>query len=577
MAHPERLFDLVVLADLTPGRRSPRLERVDRDRLPALMSEWTPSLALGGATLAFAEPRDFRPERLAAALPATRALLELRKRVRSSTPPSGAELLAALDALDVRSPDVDRLRGALRGSGAAPGVSAAPAPAATPPPPAAAPARFGDPAGSIFDMVDTGASSAARDMPAPAGAATRALDALVGQLVGASRSGGALPSATLRGIEQAVDEAMAGALRETLHAPAFQTLECAWRGLRDLVRAVDFRSGIRMHVGAVPVAGMAAMMDEHVAPLVSEAQHEGRAVVVVCDAAFGLDDVGSLATLAELAMELRTPLIASAAPGGFDALAAEGGGSGDALARWLELRSGEASRWVSLTFNRLLARTPYGAQLDPVRDFAFEENPVGGEARYAWANGALPLARLIASSVERRTWAVDCAGPGEAGTIEALPVRPFTTRTGEVLNLPVEALISEPQLLALADSGLLAWTARRNTDAAFTVSLPSLHAPAAVEMSGKLEEARRASFTYCLMLAQVGASFARALDRATGTDSAEERANAIARSLEQAWTTDDGPTLAVTGVARGGRGIAIEIRPIAGPVRGIPTTSLEFA
>src|SRR5688572_22158123 len=45
-----------------------------------------------------------------------------------------------------------------------------------------------------------------------------------------------------------IDSKISGQLDEVLHAPAFQKLESAWRGLKLLVDRTDFRENNRLHL-----------------------------------------------------------------------------------------------------------------------------------------------------------------------------------------------------------------------------------------------------------------------------------------------------------------------------------------
>jgi predicted component of type VI protein secretion system len=561
------------------------LHRVDRDTLPELLAGFAPVLEIGGTTLPFPEARAFRPEALAAALPATRALRALRERLKGAPAPTTAELAAALDRLEAPGADVEALRRALA-------PPPRPANAPTPPPaPAAAPfapatpTAGGDALDNLLGMVDVGGGAGAAEEIPPA-AATRALDRLVREFAGISRAPGALPTATLRALEHTLDEAMAGALREALHAPAFQALEEAWAGLRFLVRRIDFRSGIRLHVVPVAAAGAPRAMEAVVAPFAAEQRLEARTVCVLAAFRYGAGDLAALEALAAAAESARVPVVADAAPSlAGHASLAEADRVGEpfepvdpgARARWAALRAGDPSRWLALATTRALLRLPYGAEQDRVRDFAFEENPVGGEADYLWGAATWALGAMIAGSVERTGWATEIAGPGESATVEDLPVRPLTLRTGEVVQCPLETLLGEPRVLALSEAGFVPLACRRNRDAAFTVSTATVHRPVGEEgRAAGVMEARRASLAYALFLAQVMALSEHLLGWVDRGKPRADVATTLAKSLEFLTSTREGPLLSAT-VEDGGAGpLAIRLRPLAGPLRGLPETVFEI-
>jgi type VI secretion system ImpC/EvpB family protein len=592
MARDDVAFDLVVLADLVPGRAEPaRARRVDRDELAALFSTLAPQAMVAGTRLAFRDFRDLRPEALAAALPATRGLLALRKRLREQPAPAAPELLAALDAISPRTPALDAMRAALGGA-AASGATAAPATPATPAtpsrpttPPAPRPTSHSESDGegdldAIFRMVDTGAAATAAGTPAAAPSreqTARHLDALIAALGVTRRSAGTIPRAELARLGAALDEALAGEVRSALHHPAFEAIEAAWLGLRFLIRRADFRSGLRVHVVACDLASLPAAMREAVAPLAAESQAEGRAVCAVAALAAGTRDLGLLAEAAVEAEAARVPLVldADAALLGLSTLRALPAGEriADLLAAhagdaWPALRERPEARWVALAMNRVLLRAPYGEHHERVRDFGFEEHPAGAEAHWAWGAASWLVAARIAARAAETGWAVDVAGPPEEATGD-LPVRPLELPTGETVNLPLESLLSEPRALECSEAGLVPLVCRRNHDAAWIPAAPTLAAA-----RGR-DEARRASLAHALWLAHLTALLAKlhgALDPAAPR---EQRVAGLAKGLEFLAFGDDGPLLEVASDDPGEGPVTLSIRPIRPPLAGLPETTVE--
>lgn len=568
MSRDDVAFDLMLLADLAPGREaSARARRVDRDELAGLLAEIAPAVRVGGADLTFRDLRDFRPEKLAAALPGARGLAALRARLGQKPAPGAPELLAALAAIEPRTPSLEAMRSALGGGGAP--EAAAPRPA-----PAAAPAAAGDgDLDAIFRMVETGT-------PSEAVTGTRAashLDTLIAALGVTRRSPGAVGSAELARLAAALDDAMAGEIRSALHDPAFRRLEAAWLGLRFLVRRADFRSGLRVFVVPCDLAGLPEALAGPVRAQAEESQGEGRALCAIAALAAGPGDLGVVAEAATAAESLRVPLVLDADPAllGLDSLRALPPGErvADRLAEhaggaWRELRERTASHWVALAVNRLLLRLPYGAGGERVRDFGFEEHPPGAEAHWAFGAASWLVAARLAEQAAASGWAVDVAGPHEAATGD-LPVRPLALPSGETVNVPLEALLSEPRALELSEAGLLTLVCRRNHDAAWIPSAPTL-SPAA----GR-EEALRASLAHALWLSHLTALLSRlhgALDRDVPR---ADRVAGLARGLEFVAFGDDGPLLAVAADDSGTGPVTLTIRPLRPPLAGLPETTVE--
>ncbi len=599
-------LDLIVVADLVPPGSAGEAERgrahrVDRETLAELMLRLAPALELPAAGagddspfklgLTFEDFRAFRPESLAAALPASRGLFELKRAIAQRTP-DAAGLRAAIESIHEPPELVQVLRRVLEGE-------RPPAPAARPASPAPAPATRPSaaprPSGgggldALFEMVDVGASEAAAET-ASAVRVQSAFDALVGEFLGATRAPGTVPTATLKQIGAALDGAIAGTVRSALHHPRFQALERAWTSLRWLTCRIDFRTGIRLHVVAASRAELPRTFHETVAPLAASAREEARVPCAILDLDFDLgpdsgdfDDVAALASEAEAA---QLPVVAGVRPSllGVPSLSQADGldNLGDLLAdddhvRWGALRALEASRWLTLTMNRFLLRTTYGAEQEKVKDFTFEENPVGADAEYLWGGPPVVIGALIGASFERTGWGTEIVGPDDRGMVGDLAVRPLTLKTGEVVQAPLETLLSERRVLELSQGGIIALACRRNADAAFVASAPTVHRASAGE-GGRpaAADARRASLPFQLFLAHVGALLGHLAAYTDRTRAPEEIAGTLSKGLEFLTATREGPGVRVTAeTGAGGGSIALKIAPAAPPLRGLPEVSFEI-
>ena len=311
---PDTPLDLLILADLVPEGAADaplraRPHRVDAAGFAELLRTAAPTVSIvtgDGEPIAlrFDDLRAFRPEALAAALPGLRDLAEVH-RILEDLHRGRIDLTKALAELDARAetvPGVKAVREALAG-GASPEAKASPEP---PPPatPAPPPAE-----GGLFDLVDVDASVAPVESEAPA----KALDRLVREIAG---GGVALNRDRLGRLTARLDEASAQGLRDVLHHPAVRNLEAAWRGLDFLLRRIDPRSGVRVHVLAAPAGGRVEAFRELLLPLAAEIREEARTTVALVDADFGgdPDSLAEARALAALAEEARTPLVASADP-----------------------------------------------------------------------------------------------------------------------------------------------------------------------------------------------------------------------------------------------------------------------
>ena len=580
-------LDLIVLADFGLRADSPlsqRLHQVTRDDPAELLRRAAPVITpaanlRGGGTLTMSDYRAFRPEGLVAQAPELGTLLELRRRLATASPPGTEELKQALDSIGTdpeellrdTSPEPDvQARSATSSPAAGPGAR----PTGAGPP---TPARSGatEPLDAIFGLVDVPASDAPAERQAPA---SRMLDALISDLVGIP-AGAILPRDVQERWSTVLDAALARTLRRILHAPAFQSVESAWLGLRFLVRRVAAQSDIRIHVLSVSRAGLRRAIEETVVPFATEARAEGRVVCALLDFDLGdtADGPAEAEAIARLAESACVPVIASATRG-LCAAVGEPADSDDpdrtaARARWRALRAIDASRWLVIATNPLLLRSPYGAELDPVRGFGFEENPVGHDAAYLWGRAPWALGTLVAQSFARTGWGATLTG-SEGGLVEDLPVRPLTLTTGEIVSAPLETLPSESRVLELSRAGIVALVSRRNSDQALVVSAPVVHSPAAGEgRSPSAAESRRATLGYQLFVAQVTALVAHLTPWLDRSQPRAQLAQTLAKSLEFLTSTREGACLSVSPAGDTGdeaSPLGLRITPIGGPLRGLP-------
>jgi hypothetical protein len=481
MEPTEPSLDLIVVADLFPGRTLPGAPwSIDKDSLEAFLREGAPSLSLPAGALTFREFRDFRPERLAERLPAAAP-------AATSPPPAPA-----------------------------------PPPAAPPPPPREVPQ------GGIFDLVQTGP---APEPPAPD--VRKTVESLVAAVAG---SAGAPARPETR--------AAPPLLRDVLHHPAFLELESAWRGLRFLVRSVDFRAGAKLHAIAAGRRDLVRAAREVALPFADDLRSQGRVACLLLDFAFesSAADLADAGAIAEAAAPRSVPVLASAGASG----------APDEEA-WRALRGRPASRWLALAANRVRLRAPYGEDQDPVRGFDFAE----GECR-AWGRPAWVVGALVASSFARTGWGTDFTGPQAAAGLEPLPVAP-----------PIESVLSEPAAQALSDAGFLPLACRRDSDRVFAASGAAVYDAPKGEPPGSLRHA--------LFAAQVAASLEPLLSYLDPSRGPEEIARTVGAALQILGLTPGGPAYAVEAAPspEGRPAVRLRIVPCGPPLRGLPPLVLE--
>jgi type VI secretion system protein ImpC len=546
-------FHLIVVSDLAPGTGgAARARTVDKDSLDELLRSLGPSIDVpgGGArtVLPFQEFRDFRPDRLAARVPAIASLIDVKKLVLDLASGNGS---------------VDAVRAALGKLGAYPQLAGAleAALASTPQMPLSTPAppRIPGPvpAGGIFDLVDADSSPAAGETSPEQveKAAAKLINAVLG-------SAGSRPlPAALRSVASQAESTVAPMLRAILHDPRFQELEASWRGLRLLVRSVDFRAGCRIHVVASPRKEFLRAARDVAMPLADDLRSQGRTTCLLLDYSFDGSEE-ELRTLAEEAAARSLPLIASA---GLEVAVRDiAAGMGDpSQASWIKLRSEASARWLALAANRYLYRSLYGAGGEPAKDLAFEEAS-GPETPLPWGRPGWLLAVFVASSFAQTGWGSDFSSREAAAALEPLPLRP-----GDGETTPLESDLNEAAVNALGDAGLLPIACRRGNDRPFAAGTSTVY------KAGKDEPAT--TLRYALFTAPIAACMESLLGHIDATRSIEEIARTIGAALGLMGMTAGGSLYQASAVpSPGGRpAVAVRIHPQGGVLRGLPDLAFE--
>lgn len=549
-------FHLIVISDLAPGSSTPlRAKGVDKDNLDAFLREVGPSIGfeLGGSRsqITLQEFKDFRPERLAARLPAIANLLEFRRQVLELAGGGGSidAARATLGAIGAFPELAAALETALLPKTGAVASSAPPSP--LPPSPA--------PKGGVFELVD-----AESEHPPQVSSvqAEKIAAKLVDAVLGPSSVGVRPAPAGLRAVAAGAEAAISPLLRTVLDAPGFRDLEASWRGLRFLVRSTDFRAGCRLHVIAAPRTRLLGTLQEVALPLADDLRGQGKTVCLLLDFLFDGSE-GELLAIAQAAESRSLPVLASA---GLEValrdLALQLGDASQEV--WSRLRSAPAARWVALAANRILLRAPYGAAADPVRDLRIEELE-GPEPMLTWGRPGWLLAALVAQSFARTGWGSDFAGRDSAEAMEPLPLRPGPDET-----TPLESDLTEAAGIALGDAGLLPLACRRGRDHPFAAGTSTVYRAKKGEPTPSLRSA--------FFAAGISAAVESLLGHLDLSSSLREIAKTLAAALQILGMTEGQSlfTVKVDPDPSGRPALAVRLHPQGGALRGLPELAFEI-
>ncbi|MBA5687494.1 type VI secretion system contractile sheath domain-containing protein [Rugamonas apoptosis] len=459
-AAPGQPMRMLVLGDFSgrvpdsPLARRP-IHRIDLDNFDQVMARCAPALALtldgAPATLRFQCLDDFHPDQLYQQADVFQPLRNQRQRLNCP-----ATFAAA--AAQMQPP---------------------PVPSATPAP---TPSTGG---GSDFASLLGGTVRSA--------ASPNDFDALVKVLVGAVPATDARQSSYLAAADSVIGQRM----RELLHAPAFQRLEAAWRGVHTLVTGLELDSGLQLHLVDIGKDELAADLRAAGPELRQSALYQllveqprqwpdsAPWSILVGDYHFNdsEDDVQSLSALAALASQAGAPLLAGACDSvlGCAQLAATPdpddwpAPAPAASERWQALRASPHASWLGLALPRMLLRLPYGKQTDRIEHFNFEE--ADGQLdheHYLWGNAAFGLALLLGQSFNAEGWDMEPGGQLELGDLPAHTFR----RDGEArMQACAETWLSDRAAEAMLRQGLMPLRSLRDRNAARFQRCQSLAQP----------------------------------------------------------------------------------------------------
>jgi type VI secretion system protein ImpC len=304
-----------------------------------------------------------------------------------------------------------------------------------------------------------------------------------------------------------LDKKLSLQMNEILHAPEFQKIESAWRGLAYLIFQSETDSQLKIRVLNISKNEIY----RHLRQYANAAWDQSSLFKKIYEEEFGQlggqpygcligdyyfshqpTDVQLLRDISKIAAAAHAPFFAAADSGlmGMDSWnelmnPRDLGKVFDTpdYAAWRSLRDSDDARYVGLCLPRVLARLPYGAKSEPVAEFGLEEETDGHKGeKYAWMNAAYAMAANINRAYKEYGWCVRIRGVQSGGEVENLPAHTFPTDDGGVdLKCPTEIAITDRREAELAKSGLIPLVHRKNTDRAAFIGAQSLFKPRAYQ------------------------------------------------------------------------------------------------
>ncbi|WP_299871164.1 type VI secretion system contractile sheath large subunit [uncultured Cocleimonas sp.] len=311
---------------------------------------------------------------------------------------------------------------------------------------------------------------------------------------------------SIRSIESMIaelDRKMSEQINLILHHEDYQRLESSWRGLDYLVNNTETDEMLKIRVMNISKKDLHKSLKKYKgvawdqSPIFKQIYEQEYGQLggepygsLVGDYYFDHSppDVELLGQIAQISAASHAPFITAPAPSLLNMESWQELSNPRDLTKifgtpeyagWRSLRESEDSRYLAMAMPRFLARQPYGANTNPVEEFAFEEEIEGTDhSKYAWANACYAMATNINSSFKHYGWCSRIRGVESGGAVEGLPTHTFPTDDGGVdMKCPTEIAISDRREAELAKNGFMPLIHKKNSDFAAFIGAQSLQKP----------------------------------------------------------------------------------------------------
>ncbi|CBK41702.1 conserved protein of unknown function, COG3517 [Nitrospira defluvii] len=285
-----------------------------------------------------------------------------------------------------------------------------------------------------------------------------------------------------------IDKVLSAQLNAIMHAPEFQKLEGAWRGLHYLVMQSETSTMLKIRVLNISKDELRKDLEKAVefdqSALFKKVYEEEYGTfggapygALIGDYEFGRhpQDLALLEKVSNVAAAAHAPFISAAAPGllGLEDFTdlpnprdlAKKFETPD-YAKWKSFRESEDSRYVGLTLPHVLMRLPYGPDTVPVENFNFKEDVDGTDhSKYLWGNAAYAMGARLTDAFAKYGWTAAIRGVEGGGRVDGLPTHTFRTDEGEIaLKCPTEIAITDRREKELSDLGFIPLVHCKGTD-----------------------------------------------------------------------------------------------------------------
>lgn len=312
-----------------------------------------------------------------------------------------------------------------------------------------------------------------------------------------------------------IDAVLTDQVNAILHAPEFQQLESAWRGLHYLwstrERLMDARGyddqRVQLQLRVLDVSKKELQRDFE-----RGAEFDQNSLFYkVYEEEFGTaggtpygmlianyeftnhpDDIDMLSQLSGVAAAAFAPVITAAAPNliGLDDFSdlekpvdLEKVFQQVKHRKWLSLRSRPDTQFLGLTLPRILMREPWSGDGGRNYGFRFQEDVQGADrSKYLWGNSAWAMGAVILRAFDNCGWFADIRGVERGvdggGLVSNLPAHSFGTDAfGVATRSNAEVAVSDVQEAQLSRLGFIPLSHCKDTPFSVFYSNQSVHQP----------------------------------------------------------------------------------------------------
>ena len=273
----------------------------------------------------------------------------------------------------------------------------------------------------------------------------------------------AVPDADNVAMQDAVDEALSGAMRLVLHHPEFQSVEAQWRMLDLITRSVETDAKLDLILYDISAEELAAdlsaqddLSQSGLYELLTEGTPDGRGPFSAVCGLYTFEETPPhaelLGRIAKVAAHVNAPFFAAITPSFLEV--PKDDRHPLVATAWDTLRAMPEAGHVALVSPRFLLRRPYGAKSEPIYEFEFEEfTPHEGLSGMLWANPVALVAILLAQSFRKNGMAM---GLGSVMTLGEIPFHYVKDQYGDQVALPcTERNLTQSKTQAAVGRGLM--------------------------------------------------------------------------------------------------------------------------